>query len=190
MRGLDGTTVRDPHTNDWAIQPSLGRSIVRYMGDFEDLATKADVVEFTKRKVMFGPEKLVLREDLIPVNPTGPPAPDPPGNGPPLPRGTFYAGDELPYDKVPKLLWLTNPHENDKDGIPSMEKAGDSDRAFRVSCVLLSFFPSFLSDQAIFVGEDVVGFRWGIEGLPHMHNRKPAHPSSPPPRRSRSYSGT
>jgi hypothetical protein len=121
------------------------------MGDLEDLATKADVVEFTKRRAMFGPEKLVLRDDFIPVNPTGPPTESPPENGPPLPRGTFYAGDELPYDKVPKLPWLTNQHEDDEDGIPSMEKAGDSDRAFRMSCVRLgcSMFILFFFDRAV-----------------------------------------
>lgn len=76
VRGPGGTSVRDPDTANvsepkgkFKVQPSLGRSIVRYLGDFEDLATKADIIEFTKRKSMFGPPRLVLRSDMVPTNP-------------------------------------------------------------------------------------------------------------------------
>lgn len=81
-------TVKDGDT--WKVQPSLGRSLVRYMGDFEDLATNADIIEFTKRKSAFGPEKLVLRADIIPHNPSS--TGDPPESSPEgfkMPRGTF-----------------------------------------------------------------------------------------------------
>jgi hypothetical protein len=118
------------------------------MGDFEDLATPADIIEFTKRKSAFGPEKLVLREDLIPINPTSPPSspttgtPKPPTNDgsnlKPLPRGTLHIGDSLPAEAVPSLPWLVNQASEKttatrmaSDDIPVMETAGDNDHAFR-----------------------------------------------------------
>lgn len=137
--GGNGTTLTDPTTHTWAIQPSLGRSIVRYMGDFEDLATPADVIEFTKRKAAFGPEKLIIREDLIPVNPTSEPSTTAVPNAKPLPRGTLHIGDTLPSEAVAHLPWLvnqasgeSNTFETSADGIPAIELTSDNDFAFRM----------------------------------------------------------
>jgi hypothetical protein len=125
VRGDNDTTKIDPETHRWAIQPSLGPSILRYMGDFEDLATSADIIEFTKRKSAFGPERLVLRGDLISVDPDGPrTAAGHASNGTSLPRGTFHVGDTLPFDAVPRLQWLVS-------SLSGVKTTGDLDRGFR-----------------------------------------------------------
>jgi len=74
-------------------QSSMGRSIVRYLGDFEDLATTADVIEFTKSKAVFGPDKLILRdENVLPVTNEAKSKDDKP---PWLPRGTISCGSVI-----------------------------------------------------------------------------------------------
>ncbi|KAF8638949.1 hypothetical protein AX16_010423 [Volvariella volvacea WC 439] len=151
-----GGSLKDPVTGEWKVQASLGRSIVRYLGDFEDLATTTDVIEFTKRKALFGPEKLVMRSDMIPQNP-GPANPSPNTH---LPNGTIYIGRELPPHLYPTQLVseasVTSTGSSTVDsGGASQTTANkplvwDSDRAFR---------------------EDVHGFRWALEASPHMHNQ-------------------
>lgn len=84
-------------------QPSLGRSIVRYMGDCADLANRADILEYAKRKAVFGPDKLIVRSDTVQ------PVPDshPEGRSGAyekaaiLPRGTLHIGDTLPLGVIP-----------------------------------------------------------------------------------------
>ncbi len=76
-------------------RPSLGRSIVRYVGDVDDLANRADILDVAKRKAMFGPDKLVVRADSVQ------PVPDEDGEievprTDEYPRGTFHVGDSLP----------------------------------------------------------------------------------------------
>ena len=134
-RGPNGTTSKDPTTGSWVVQPSLGRSVVRYLGDFEDLATPADIIEFTKRRHMFGPERLVYRSDLIPVNPEDDSSPL---TALPMPRGTIYIGDStLPLSALPKDSWIKNRHnllrskpQGDDDN--PMKDIGDTDRSFRM----------------------------------------------------------
>jgi len=140
-RGPNGTTLQDPTTGSWLVQPSLGRSLVRYLGDFEDLATSADIIEFTKRRHMFGPERLVYRSDLIPVNPDE--GESQPSNLP-MPRGTIHiGGGTLPLSALPEDSWIKNRHnmllQSQADDDDPMKKAGDSDRSFRTSSLAIDF---------------------------------------------------
>ncbi len=71
-------------------QPSLGRSIIRYLGDLEDLATEADITEFCRRRATYGPRALVRRNDLIPH------ASAEMSVDTSLPRGSLWVGKGLP----------------------------------------------------------------------------------------------
>ena len=143
-RGPNGTTLKDPTTGSWMVQPSLGRSVVRYLGDFEDLATPADIIEFTKRKHMFGPERLVYRSDLISVNPDD--NNSPPSTSP-MPRGTIHiGGGTVPLSALPENSWIKNRHnlllQPQGGNDDPMKDAGDSDRSFRTTLLAIDFSPS------------------------------------------------
>ena len=141
-RGPNGTTQKDPTTRSWMVQPSLGRSVVRYLGDFEDLATRTDIIEFTKHRHMFGPERLVYRSDLISVNPDN----SPPSTIP-MSRGTIHiGGGDLPLSALRKDSWIKNHHNlwlgsRGDDGDP-MGDTEDSDRSFRTTLLATGFSPS------------------------------------------------
>ena len=171
-RGPNGTTLKDPATGSWMVQPSLGRSVVRYLGDFEDLATPADIIEFTKRRHMFGPERLVYRSDLIPVNPDDDTSP--PRRTLPMPRGTIHIGGAaLPLSALPRESWIKNRHNlllqsrGDDDDLDPMKNAGDSDRSFRASLLATGVLPS-LTMVRCFVHRQVRMFKVSV-GLSKAH---------------------
>lgn len=83
-------------------RPSLGRSIVRYIGDIDDLANRVDVL-LAKRKATFGPDKLVVRADNVQPVPDKGGETEVPRNDE-YPRGTFHVGDSLPISVWTSLL--------------------------------------------------------------------------------------
>ena len=84
-------------------RPSLGRSIVRYVGDVNDLANRADILDIAKRKAMFGPDKLVVRADNVQPVPDDEEETEVPHTDK-YPRGTFHIGDSLPVSVWTSLL--------------------------------------------------------------------------------------
>ncbi|KAF9473237.1 Di-copper centre-containing protein [Pholiota conissans] len=155
--GARGTDADDADDRQNMQQPSLGRSIVRYMGEVEDLANTADILDLAKRKAVFGPDKLVVRNDNV-----QPVADDEAEDEPidmkvtevkPMPRGTFHIGDSLPVS-----VWESVVRQQDRS-------FGSFDDCHEY------FAPGETPSVPLRIRENIPGFRVSVEVGPRMHSQ-------------------